>query len=197
MGRIVKKALAIKEQGQQISTELGEPFSGAAYKWWDIFLVGPIQNITVPPFLPHKIIADNELAFFIAFVVKNPLPTPGPGPSANILMNGRRFNLRAHFCNLSTCSAGPNILIRSRFNTSPVQPFLLVFRPPAAQDGRPDLYEINLTADVTEFQQPMAAFATRMFDIDSDPDGLPFFLDAAKGPHVHDEQPLRFLVYRP
>ncbi len=192
----VRKAVAISEQGMT-GIELAEPFTGRGYKWWDIFAIGPIQNITLPPFLPHKIIADNELAFFLVFVVKNPLPTPGGGPSALILMNGRRFNLRAHTCNVTACSPGPNLLIRTAFNTAVVQPFLFVFRPPAAQQGRPDLYEINFTADVTEFQQPMAGFATRILDIDNDPDGLPFFLDARKRPHVHDEEPMRFLVYRP
>lgn len=194
----VKKAIALAKQGPQAGIELAEPINVGPplYKWWDVFVVGPIQNITLPPFLPHKIIADNERAFFLAFVVKNPLPMFG-GPSALTVMNGRRFNLNAHFCNLTTCSAGPRIRIRSRFNTSVVQPFLLVFNPPTAQQGRPDLYEVNITVDVTEFQQPMAGFATRILDIDTDPDGLPFPLDAAKGPHVHDEQPMRFLVYRP
>jgi hypothetical protein len=59
----VGKAIAYAEQDASTNLELGEPIS-SWYKWWGIFAVGPIQNITYPPFLPHKIIAGGELAFF-------------------------------------------------------------------------------------------------------------------------------------
>lgn len=184
--------------------ELGEVISGGGYgpyykgyyKWWDVFVVGPIQNISHPPFLPHKIISGGEYAFFFVFVVKNPLPTPGGGPSALTLLQCRKFQLNAELMNLTNVTNGPDIQINSEFNGRVVQPYLMVFRAPYPKDGKPDLYEINVTADVTDCPQPFAAFATRILDIDRDPDGLPFPLDARKGPHVHDEQPMRFLVYR-
>jgi hypothetical protein len=189
----IKKATQMAEQGTGI--EIAEPFSGVFYKWWDLFLVGPFQIITAPPFLPHKVIAAGEPAFFLAFVVKNPLPTPGPGPSALTILNGRPFNLNAEMVNLTTVTDGPDIPIANAFNGAVVQPFLLVFIAPVPAQGKPDLYEINVTLDVNDpFLQPIAGFATTIVDVDTDP-GFPTF--PASGPHLHVEQPMRFLVYNP
>jgi hypothetical protein len=192
----VKKAAVLAEQGGSTSIELGEPISGT-YKWWDIFVVGPIQNLTFPPFLPHKIIAGGELAFFLVYVVKNPLPTPGGGPSALTLLCGRKFCLNAELVNLTNVTNGPDIHIKSEFNHNVVQSFVLVLRL-NAPECYPNLYEINVTADAVDYKcpQPFAAFATRFLDFDNDPNGLPFPLDASIGPHIHNEQPMRFLVYK-
>lgn len=190
-----KKAIELLEQGTRPGLELGEPYSGPVYKWQDLFVVGPIQNISTPPYLPHKIVAAGEAAFFFVFVVKNPLPTPGPGPSALTIMNGRPFNLNAVTINLTNMSNGPDIFISSRFNRSVVQPFMFVFNAPVPQQGKPSLFEINVTLDVTDgFLQPIAGFATSIFDIESDP-GFP--VGPANNQHLHVEQPLRFLVYKP
>jgi hypothetical protein len=192
----VKKAQAIAEQGASANIEIGEPISGP-YKWWDIFVIGPIQNINCPPFLPHKIVAAGELVHFLAFVVKNPLPTCYCGPSALDLMCGRKFCLNAELVNLTNVTNGPDLHIQSEFNSNVVQAFLFTFKL-KAPECYPNLYEINVTADAVDKKcpQPFAAFATRILDIDYDPNGLPFPLDAAKWPHVHDEQPMRFLVYK-
>jgi len=196
----VKKTLALAEQGPQAGIELGEPIFPRNYKWWDIFVVGPIQNITCPPFLPHKIVAAGELVHFLAFVVKNPLPLRcgrDCGPSALDLMCGRKFCLNAELVNLTNVTNGPDIHIQSEFTTDVVQAFLLTFKL-RAPECYPNLYEINVTADAVDKKcpQPFAAFATRFLDIDNDPDGLPFPLDAAIGPHVHNELPMRFMVYK-
>lgn len=183
------------EMAQGVQTELAEPFSGVAYKWWDLFLIGPFQFFGggAGPFLPHKIIRSGELAFFLAFVVKNPLPTPGPGPSALTILNGRPFNLNLDTVNLTTVAPGPNIAIPNAFNGNVVQPFLFIFVAPPAAQGRPSLLEVNLTLDVTDnFLQPIAGFATTIIDVDSDP-GFP--VGPPSAPHLHVEQPLRFLVY--
>lgn len=189
-----QKAIELRKHGAQAGLELGEPYSGPIYKWQDLFVVGPIQNITMPPFLPHKIIAAGEPAFFFAFVVKNPLPTPGNGPSALTVMNGRPFNLNAEIVNLTRLGNGPDIKITSAFNRDVVQAFLLAIKARMPQQGKPDLYEINVTLDVTDgFLQPIASFATSIMDIDCDP-GFP--IGPAYGSHLHVEQPLRFLVYK-
>jgi hypothetical protein len=183
-----------KSGGASAHTGSAEPFSGASYKWWDVFVTGPFQNIAAPPFLPHKIVAAGEAAFFLAFVVKNPRPTPGPGPSALMLMNGRPFNLRAEMMNLSNVTDGPDIVVASAFNTEVVQAFLLLFAAPAPPQGKPDLYEVNVTVDVTDaFLQPMAAFATRLRDADCDP-GFP---NDCAGTHGCVEPSVRFLCYKP
>ncbi|MGH7492582.1 MAG: hypothetical protein ACREOO_09315 [bacterium] len=186
-------AVIAQELGHQ--PKLGEPLSGPFYKWWDVFVVGPFQNITRPPFLPQKVVAAGEPAFFLVFVVKNPLPTPGSGPSALMLMNGRPFNLRAEMVNLSDVSDGPDIVLCSAFNTDMVQAFLLVFAAPVPPQGKPDMYEVNVTVDVTDaFLQPTAAFATRLLDIDNDP-GFP--VGCSSGTRTCVEQPMRFLCYKP
>jgi len=190
----------LKRAEQGANPELGEPIFPSYYKWWDVFVVGPIQNITCPPFLPHKIVAAGELVYFLAFVVKNPQPIRcgrDCGPSALDLMCGRKFCLNAELVNLTDVTNGPDIHIESEFTSDVVQAFLLTFRL-KAPECYPNLYEINVTADAVDRKcpQPFAAFATRFFDIDNDPNGLPFPLDAWKPPHIHDEQPMRFLVYR-
>jgi len=185
------------QAGQEANSkpQIAEPYSGALYKWWDVFVMGPFQNIMAPPFLPHKVIAAGEPAFFLAYVVKNPLPTPGNGPSALMLMNGRPFNLRAEMVNLSNVTDGPDIFVQSAFTTELVQAFLLVFAAPTPPQGKPDLYEANVTVDVTDaFLQPMAAFATRWLDVDCDP-GFPIGPSSATRACV--EQLMRFLCYKP
>jgi len=174
-----------------------------SYKWWDVFVEGPIQDLNLPAFRPHKIIRSNETALFNVYVVKNPNPMYG-GPSALTVLCGRPFRLRAITCNLSTCGCGPSVSVDSAFDFDTVQSFGLVLQFPAAPQGEPDLYEVNVTLDVTDaFQQPDAGFATRLSDIDDDPSmntqftfpNTQILADIAQPPHVHEELPMRFLVY--
>lgn len=191
----IKKAIELREKGPQPGLEIAEPYSGPLYKWWDLFVIGPIQNITTPPYLPHKIIAAGEPAFFLVFVVKNPLPSPGPGPSALTLMNGRPFDINAEMVNLTLVADGPDINMPGVFNGAMIQPYLLVFNAPAPAQGKPHLYEVNITLDVNDpFSQPIAGFATTFLDIDVDP-GFP--VGPPHGWQVKVEQPVRFLAYLP
>ena len=188
-----KMAIALAEEGSRIDIEAGEP-TGRGYKFWDIFVVGPIQ-LDIPQFKPGKIIAGGEDVFFLTTVATNPLLINGDLPSATTLMAGKSYRLRLETMNLTNVAPGPFISIARTFPVGvPAQTFLLGIKLPMPQEGRPELFEINVTADVTDnTQQPMAAFATHILDIDVDP-GFP--LTPPRGPHLHIEQPLRCLCYK-
>jgi len=186
----VNNALALAENG----AKMGEP-SSASYKFWDVFVAGPVQ-FGMPPFKPNKIVAGGEAVWFFINVVTNPLLINGVLPSATTLLAGRPYRLRLQTLNLTNVAAGPALSIDWSFPIGmSAQTFLfgVSFRTPL--QGRPELIEVNVTADVTDHTlQPMAAFATHMFDLDVDP-GFPLPVPP-QGPHMHVEQPMRILSYR-
>ncbi|NIV91671.1 hypothetical protein GWN42_02425 [candidate division KSB1 bacterium] len=194
----IKQAAFASDDGSGVSKEFAEvitqnPVVGF-YKWWDLFVFGPIQFIP-PAARPNKILASGEPVFFITFVVTNPLFIDGLNPpTAQTVMAGRTYNLRLETVNLTNVAPGPTAVINSAFpGVTPVQVFLLGFATPLVAEGRPELLEVNVTADVTNPLQPDAAFATSILDIDIDP-GFP--VGPPSGPHLHVEQPLRCLCYR-
>lgn len=189
----VQKAMEQGVQVEDAGLEIGEPIGGA-YKWWDIYAIGPIQGFGVPPFRPNKIIAGREAAFFLVYVVTNPMLIGGVNPSATTLMAGRPYTLRLESINLTNVAPGPSVAVRSVFPGTPVQAFLLGFRAPNPLQGRPEVLDFSITADVTDnWRQPMAAFATNVLDVDFDP-GFP--IGRSSFLHLHNEQPLRCLCYR-
>jgi len=174
------------------SAEPGEPWEGG-YKFWDIYAVGPIQ-LGIPPFKPNKIIAGGEDVYFLVYAVTNPLLINGTLPSATTLVAGRPYRLRLETFNLTNGVPGPFAEINSVFPGVPLQAFLLGFTAQDPQEGRAELLEVNVTADVTDnTRQPMAAFATYFLDIDFDP-GFP--LGPPQSAHLHVEQPMRCLCYK-
>ncbi|GEM_PF-5787463 len=191
--RIEKNLNGALAQADRIA-KTGEPIGTFGYKFWDVFAVGPVQ-FGMPPFKPNKIVAGGEAVWFLVSVVTNPLPV-GPGlPSATQLVAGRPYRLRLQSLNLTNVTSGPAVSFNSIFPGVPSQTFLLGLSFQMPLQGRPELYEINVTADVTDnTQQPMAAFATHMFDIDADP-GFPNPVPPQNA-HMHIEQPMRILSYR-
>ncbi|MDZ7362578.1 MAG: hypothetical protein ONB46_17920 [candidate division KSB1 bacterium] len=172
---------------------IGDDLWWGTYKFWDVYAVGPIQ-FGVPPFKPNKIIAGGEDFYFLVYVVTNPLLINGTLPSATTLVAGRPYRLRLETFNLTNGVPGPYAEINSVFPGSPLQAFLFGFTAAEPQEGRAELLEVNVTADVTDnTHQPMAAFATYFLDLDFDP-GFP--LGPAQSPHMHAEQPLRCLCYK-
>lgn len=195
MDRNAKKAQ--ESAKSDLQTEAGEvhtvnPFG--PYKWWDLFLIGPFQSIPSVA-RPNKIIAGNETVSFIAAVATNPLPIDGFNPpSAQVVMAGRRYRFRLETFNLTNGTVGPLVSITSAFpGSSSLQVFGLSMIVPTPLQGRPELFEVNLTADVLDAFQPMAAFATTILDVDRDP-GFP--IGSPSAPHLKIEQPLRCLCYR-
>jgi hypothetical protein len=193
----VNKAAELAGQGSQ--AELGEPITFnlfGRYKWWDLFVLGPIQN----PFTtsrPNKIVAGGEWVHFFIFVVTNPLNISGPPPSAMGVMGGWQYKLRLETINLTNVVAGPVVNPPPWIfpGTFPVQLFLYSFLAPTPAQGQQQLLEVNVTADVIgpNPNKRFAAFATHLVDLDSDP-GFPLPVPAS-GPHLHVEQPLRCLIY--
>jgi hypothetical protein len=200
----VNKALEKAKKGpSEIELELGEPISPVfpPYPWWNLMVVGPFQGLGSPPegpFLPNKIIQYSAYpAFLWTILWRNPAPIDWVfgNPSAAQVMNGRDFSLWAEMINLTNVSNGPDIHIAGSFSVGGfIDARLLFFHPPQPQQGKPDLYEVNVTLDVTEDSQPMAGFATWVYDLDVEP---LFLTRPAIWPHWHYERPMRFLVYNP
>lgn len=183
------------------SVELTDPTTdtiyGVPYKWWDVFAIGPVQGLFATSYVkPHKIFAGGEVAFFFLYVATNPLGINyGPPPSATTVMAGKHYRLRLETLNLTNVTPGPVISIPSIFPGDPnwLQSYLVGFSIPNPLEGRPEIIEVNVTADVVGWHQPMAAFASAIYDVDRDP-GFP--LGLAHSPHFHDDIPLRCLCYR-
>ncbi len=198
----VRKAMEdARSKPGEVNMEIAEPIGPTRplYPWWDVYVVGPFQPIGYPPhgpFLPHKIVQPGYV-FLWAVIWRNPAPIDWiyGNPSAAQIMNGRRYMLNCELLNLSTVTNGPDVHVAGAFTVGGYIDFhLLVVRLPRPPQGRPHLYECNVTVDTSEDAQPMAAFATWVYDLDREPAFLhrPYVRQ-----HWHHEQPMRFLVYRP
>jgi hypothetical protein len=215
--------------------EIAEPISLPPglppYPWWNVLLAGPFQPGIAPdpslppgPYLPHKIIAVNEPSFMIAAIWRNPagIDWNGTNPSAANVMSAFNLSISFETCNLTSCTNGPDF---GPFEFAPLGPGVvtwvrLIFPAgtfPVPAQGRPNLYEMNMTADVSGpvAGLPFAGFATWVYDPDLEPPiwppRLPFphplpppwppippqvFLWWSP-PHWQFERPARFMVYLP
>lgn len=192
------------------------------YPWWNVLIAGPYQPEPASggPYMPHKIFTASEEAFMIGGVWLNPEPInwSPPGPSAADLMAGYDLTIRFETINLTSVAAGPNlgpIEMKPIFDWPDGDPDFKTFRvdlgpgifsePP---QGRPHLYELNVTADITgPAPQAMAGFATWVFDPDEEPSIWPLPTWPSDFPpiewflwwwpqHWQFERPARFLVYK-
>jgi hypothetical protein len=212
--------------------ELAEPIALPPglppYPWWNVLLAGPFQPGIAPapslppgPYLPHKIIAFNEPSFMIAAAWRNPagIDWNGTNPSASVVMGAFNLSISFETVNLTSVTNGPDF---GPFTFAPLGPgvvnrWILPFPPntfPAPLQGRPNLYEMNMTADVSGpiAGLPFAGFATWVYDPDREPPiwppPLPFPLPPpwppippqpwfwSSLPHWQFERPARFMVYR-
>jgi len=198
----VKKAMELNKKGPSAS-RIGEPISGwPPYPWINILVAGPFQTVGAPPsgpFKPSKIIAYRDPAYIFTFVWRNPAPInwiPGT-PSACQVLNGRKFQVNFEVVNLTYVTQGPDLReIQDTFSNAPqcIQMYWRRMGPfPEPQQGKPDLYDLHTTIDVIEHEQPVAGFATWIFDPDYDPHWL-FFPDV--GPHWQYERPMQYMVYQ-
>lgn len=173
--------------------EIGEPTLPSGYVYWDLVTISPIQFIGSPPFLPNKIIAAGELALLLAVLFINPAPANG-GPSATTVLGGRSFRIRFELIDLTNVTNGPDFTFTGLFPPiAPVISFFPVFFFPPDPGLNPQLLEVNVTADITNFGQPFAAFATHHLDIDSEP---PFLIVPPVPPELQHDIPLRCMVYK-
>jgi hypothetical protein len=196
--------------------ELAGPITLTAplpYPWWNILLAGPYQPAPLPggPYLAHKIFQPNEPALMVGAIWLNPAPINWwpPGPSAADVMGAFDLTINFEAMNLSLVNAGaavPAITmspIGNQFGPSWFKPFWMSIGSghfPAPPQGRPHLYELNVTADVSgPVPQAFAGFCTWVFDPDMEPAIWPPFIPDVSRPmafaHWQFERPARFMVY--
>jgi len=183
--------------------EIAEPISlFGLYAWWNLLLAGPFQILQPNgPFLPHKIIKHGEPAFFLAALWRNPLginfdPT---SPSAATVMTKWTFSLILQTINLTSVTDGPDLPpgwpLVSTFSPGNIDIlFIPIAGLPAPRQGKPDLYEANMTVDiVAPFGAiPFAGYSTWVLDPDNEP---PFLFVPPQGPRLQHDIPARFMVY--
>ncbi|MDJ0693010.1 hypothetical protein [Mastigocoleus sp. MO_188.B34] len=197
-----KRAMAMA-RGEGL--EIAEPISiggPVPYPWFNVILAGPFQPLLPGgPFLPQKVIRAGEPAFMIGIVWRNPVgvnwdPT---APQANVLMAAYNLRVWLETCNVTTCGNGPDF---GPINFAPLgggflNGFIQPINFPVPQQGRPNLYEMNLTADVSGpvGGLPFAGYATWVFNPDLEPAIFPPFIRPGVPPHWDYDKPARFLVY--
>jgi hypothetical protein len=178
------------------------PYYAPAYNWWDMYMAGPYQPIpggAAGPFSPSKIIRAGEPAFMICVLWRNPAPIGWAysGPSAATVMSPYNVQIRLESINLSTVQNGPDFVPPALTFGPGFLNFLIVplsgFSVPP--QGRPNLFEINMTADVTGpgAGLPFAGYSTWLLNPDND---LPFFFLPGSPAGLRHDVPARVLVYR-
>jgi hypothetical protein len=189
------KAAALAEAGV---TELeATPVGTAGYQWWNLYVAGPVQAIAPGgPFLPHKIIKHGERAWILCVLWRNPVPIFGVGPSAAVLMGPYTYSVNFESGNLTNWVNGPDFgPITGTFGPGFVNAFWVeLINIPAPPEGKPHLYEINVTVDLTTTPGvPFAGYSTWVFDPDTE---LPFLGLPGVGPQWQHDIPVRVLVYK-
>ena len=182
------------------SLEMGPAISG--YEYVDIFCHSPQKRNLSPPFitLPHKLVGAGEGIRHRAFLLINPLPGPGGTPSGTMVLGSRPLRIQFSLLNVTTATALPPAQWTGTF--AGLAPTLVEFRwdiTHADPGANPNIFELNVTFDCLDPQQPYAAFATRWWDVDTDP-GWPWFLPGPTIPSVfaqwRNPSPLRYMVFR-
>ncbi|MCI0496482.1 hypothetical protein L0Z72_15870 [candidate division KSB1 bacterium] len=185
-------------RAEQPGLEWGEPITQVNFPWWDVLVAGPFQfpNAVLGPYKPSKIIADGELAVMIVALWRNPAAgTVGVPPAT--LMGGRPYTLNFELMNITTVSnvIFPQVTgVFTSFPSSFIDIHVVAFMPTSPSgEGHPDIYEMNVTCDLTgPGNLPMAAFASWVYDPDTEPAFL--FLPTMPAGMRH-ERPIRFMVY--
>jgi hypothetical protein len=179
-------------------------FGAPPYPYWDMLMYGPFQPLgagAAGPFLPNKVIKAGEPAFLIGVLWRNPAPVNwiAPGPSAAILTASMNFQVRFETINLTTVTNGPDLgpFTFAPIGLSPVTAFIVPLTPItsiAPADGSPNLYEINMVADVVGpvAGLPFAGYSTWVFDPDFEP---PFLFLPPVAPALQHDIPARLLIY--
>jgi hypothetical protein len=180
------------------------------YPWWNILLAGPFQPAIAGG--PQKNFMANQFAWVAGALWLNPafINWGPPGPNAATVMAGWNMRINFHTINLTTVAAGPTlrpVRMHPIFRWPGPPWFKRFYRRlgpgifPVPQQGVPDLYELNVTADISgPAPQPFfAGYATWVFDPDVEPAVWPPRMPGANRPtvfpHWQYEIPMRFLVY--
>lgn len=205
--QIMMQAAQIPQAGEGPETAFWSGPAATPYSWFDLLMAGPFQLIAgTGAFQPHKVIQVNDWAFLLGALWRNPAPINNipSNPSAAALTAAYSFSVCFEGVNLTNVTNGPDFLpsipLPTPIGGGPVNGFFALIPPatfPAPLEGKPDLYEINLTADVTgpgavTAALPFSGFATWMLDPDLEP---PFLSRTGQPAHWHYDTPIRFLVH--
>ncbi len=177
--------------------KIGEPTVGL-YVAFDVAMTSPIQPGSLPPYLPSKVIAAGEPAFLVAFTFVNPMISVPDGFAVQptVQLGGRHWRVTLDLTNITKLTH-ENIVVPGVYGPVAqtympvVFPLLSDVLPDPGPD--PDVYEANVTFDISDPAQPYAAFATSFYDYDLDPG---FMFVPPSPPGWRHELPNRFIVYR-
>ncbi len=201
---VQRQAEAHLKARRGIKPALGEPTVGP-YVAWDVLSLSPIEllSLPLPANAPNRILRGTNFATpsvticaFLAILWTNPtvdIPN-GFAVPANIQLGGRTARVSFDQLNLTTATAGPNFTFNIPL-PGPVPPLILIpafsITPNVAT---PQLFELNVTADIIESPQPYSAFATWHANSDNEPSWFGAFPPATPPQLLHSVQN-RYMVY--
>ena len=191
----------VQAQAQAKAKPEAAPFLAGGYQYLNCLTVGPIQFHADPPYRPSKIIAAGEETRMYGVVWINPVNSPGGGWPGTVVLGGRNYHVRFETVDLSNVTDGPDWEENGTFDNPANGIYVFEWRTEEWPDPGPSprLYETTFTLDIVEAGQPMAAFSTWHYDIDTEPGFLwaGFMPPIPTAPaHYQFERPARFLVYR-
>jgi len=185
---------------KEMKPRMSEPKLPGGYTYWDCFSVGPVQFIGDPPYLPNRIIAAGEWVAMVGFCWVNPLNGPGGSLPGSTVLGSRPYRVRFETMNLSAVTVGPGATGNFVFGAvaSVLTGYVWTFRAPNP-GANPQLFETNMTMDVTTPKQPMAAFATWHYNPDTEnPTNLPIPIFPPVPGHSAGWEydiPARYMIY--
>lgn len=177
-----------------------QPWLGcpAGYNAFDVLSFSPFElMITPPPWIgtPDKILRSGgpgtlTIGAFLALVWVNPIPSIACGYAVppTVQLNGNDLQVNFDVMNLTTVAPGPSSTINLTLGLDPlviVPTFFVV--PPVTS---PQLFELNVTADIVQSPQPYSAFATHHVDVDNE---ISIFGNVP--PEIQHDAPNRFMIY--
>ena len=202
-----RQVMAPKAPATGETAEIGFWSHGSPpYSWFDLYFSGPYQWAPGSAYLPNKVIRVDEPAFFLGTLWRNPAPINYilGNPSAAEMTAALNFSIWFEGVNMTTVSDGPDFVpyfpLPMPIGGDSVIGFFAYIPPnvfPKPPEGKPHLYEINLTADVTgpgpvAAGLPFSGFANWIYDPDLEPS---FLYQPEQGPHWKYDIPARFLVH--
>jgi hypothetical protein len=168
-------------------------------------LAGPFQPGISPlptgPYLPHKIIEANEAAFMVGAVWRNPfgIDWNATNPPASTVMGAFDLTIWLETVNVTDVVNGPDFgpIVFAPLGLGFLTLFFVPITFPAPPPGKPHLYEMNLTADISGpiAGLPFAGYSTWIFNPDLEPPIWPPPIMPGMPPHWQYDIPARFLVY--
>lgn len=190
------------KQRRGIKPAIGEPTVGP-YVAWDVLSLSPIEllSLPLPANAPNKILRGTApgsltIAAFVALLWTNPTVDVANGFAipANIQLGGRTCRLSFDQLNITNAASGPNftLVFPLPAGVPPIMVIPVFFITPNV--NTPELYELNVTADIVESPQPFSAFATWHADIDSEPSWFGGF-PPTTGPELQHDVQNRYMIY--